>query len=156
MRTRLGSVLAVSLLALMVTTMAGAQTFTGVELKQICTDVVTESGEIRKANDANAGMCIGWVKGLLEMNRLYQIKDSLAAGKLWAEGVQLDVMSLPYFCAPDNITNGRAVAVLMKYVQSHPEMLNESDVTVAVAHAFRETWPCKLERLLKPPPPKKK
>jgi len=49
------------------------------------------------------------------------------------------------FCTPDNVTNEQSALVVTKYLQDHPEKLNEEDGSL-VLDAFRAAWPCPSEK----------
>jgi hypothetical protein len=48
----------------------------------------------------------------------------------------------PPFCIPDDVTLGQRVAVVVKYIDQHPEEMHQSFAYLAY-RASEEAWPCK-------------
>jgi hypothetical protein len=76
------------------------------------------SGEV-KALDA--GKCVGVVATLLAVSR--------------------DLQPYAAFCQPQGVTVSQGIKVLLKYLDEHPDQLNEPMMYLAIS-AFREAWPC--------------
>jgi len=51
------------------------------------------------------------------------------------------------FCAeiPHGVTSGQAVAVVVRYGETHPEQAHVTFIALALT-ALREAWPCKDQR----------
>jgi hypothetical protein len=45
-------------------------------------------------------------------------------------------------CVPDNLPNGQLTMVAVRFLETHPERMNEDFMALAM-QAFREAWPCK-------------
>lgn len=86
----------------------------------VTVSVIEHSGTIAKPNEAwKAGYCRGIVEGV----------DSVAT-----LGGQV--------CKPDGVTNDQEVRVVAKYLEDHPESLNQKGSILAF-QALREAFPCK-------------
>jgi len=73
-----------------------------------------------------AGHCSGFIKGIMEFNRLYQLGSE------------------PFFCLPENsIPNVQAIRIVVKYLRDHPERLHKNALFLVV-DAFVEAFPCKI------------
>src|SRR5690349_16155736 len=64
----------------------------------------------------NAGMCIGTI------NTVVFLKDDV--------------------CVPDGVSRGQAERVVIRFFETHPELLHLDGVTL-VHSALREAWPCR-------------
>jgi hypothetical protein len=67
-----------------------------------------------------AGLCTGIVEGLM-----------------WS----LPVAANKILCKPEGMTIGQELKVLVKYMDDHPEELQESTMQLATS-AFIKAWPC--------------
>lgn len=67
------------------------------------------------------------------------VRDAVAFG--YVIGVH-DAMSGALVCSGDDVTQGQVVEVVLKYLRSHPETLNNSADAVVVA-ALKGVWPCR-------------
>ena len=73
------------------------------------------------------GFCFGMMQGITSTNKYYQV----TLGKKRA-----------LFCTPEqNIKNGQAARIVLKYLKEHPEKLHENDSVLAI-EAFMEAFPC--------------
>jgi hypothetical protein len=75
----------------------------------------------KPADTALAGVCAGTVATALHYSTL---------------------MDAPYkACPPKGVTHGQAIAVVVRYLDAHPEM-GDQDFRMAILSALRTTWPC--------------
>jgi hypothetical protein len=84
------------------------------------------------SNETEAGFCVGYVGGMLDGFRIWR--------KTNVEARLLTAPTAP--CIPDDVTYGQAVRVVSKYMNDHPEILNEHSSFVVLL-AFQQAWPCK-------------
>ena len=80
----------------------------------------------RAGNDA--GACLGWIEGLLDINEIYR---GLGALEKTSEG----------FCTPDKATVAQAAAAVARYFDEHPSVLHFSARMLAYM-ALRHAFPC--------------
>jgi hypothetical protein len=45
------------------------------------------------------------------------------------------------FCPPPRVAPGQTVKIVVKYLDAHPEQMND-DFTLLVVRAFNQVWPC--------------
>lgn len=81
----------------------------------------SEGASGRDALALDAGLCLGLLQGISELNEL---------------------LAEPLFCPPGGAALGEAVAAVIAYLKSHPDKLRESRTALAVA-ALREQYPCR-------------
>jgi len=96
----------------------------GNTLLDSCTAAIQKMDGKTNVSGVRVGYCYGYVQGLIDMNTLY--KDS---------GLS------PLFCVPQTISNGDGARIIFKYLQSHPERLDEY-AGVLAADAYIEAFPC--------------
>jgi hypothetical protein len=87
-------------------------------------------GQPPKGGDSqvfNAGTCLGWVEGFLDMHFMYRaaLNDEMLG-----------------FCYPTNGTIGQAAKIIVKYFEDHPSELHQPSRILAYA-AFKEQFPCR-------------
>jgi hypothetical protein len=81
----------------------------------------------------DAGWCIGWVAGALELTKLHNE---------WATFIK-EKPALLQFCVPESgIPAIQAVRIVVKYLKEHPEQLHEDGMGLTVA-ALKNSFPCK-------------
>ncbi len=93
---------------------------------------VVDEGRLSQSDSSDSMWCMGWIEGVLDMNRLSELMVETGVSK----------KGDPYFCAPDGIQVGQAVRVVVKYLQDHPEQLHARGIVLAVA-ALQKAFPCK-------------
>ena len=71
-----------------------------------------------------SGRCLGFLQGLKRASDYYEFTKR---GGL--------------FCAPDSVTYGQQIRIVVKYLQNHPERLHEDEFILA-ATALRAAFPC--------------
>lgn len=77
------------------------------------------------ANDFQGGVCAGFVAG---------VSNTLTA-------VRFSSPDRIPICIPDGFTFGQGARVFIKYMENHPEQLNQNPTSLAIT-AFREAFPC--------------
>lgn len=101
-------------------------------------DMATNNRLVNPSNEMAAGSCVGMMRGITTLNRVYQTM----------EGRDL-------FCLPlDGIEFGQAARVVIKYMEDHPEKLHQDEALIAII-AFKEAFPCKaptIKELLRDAP----
>lgn len=100
---------------------------TAQKLLGLCSQAVKSFDDDKGADIAEANLCIGYVAGALDMERMLA-----TLSKTWT----------PHVCYPKNGTIEQAVRVVVKYLRDDPEGLHYSGgstVWVALMKAF----PCK-------------
>lgn len=86
---------------------------------------IMDEGKYLKDN-YNAGICVGLMQGITNLNLHYQAKEKKGA----------------LFCLPENgIQNGQAARIVVKYLKGHPEKLQENASFLAI-DAFVDAYPC--------------
>ena len=68
------------------------------------------------------GHCLSFISSIASMNRLHLIKEP--------------------FCAPDGVTLGQMVTVVIKQLRNEPQNLHK-DFGLLALDALRRTWPCR-------------
>ena len=102
-----------------------AQADTGAEMAGHCRAFLSE--KLAPEQSYGAGKCFGLV---------YGVTDTLKTAHL----VSPEAVSV---CIPiEGFTMGQAARILLRYLDDHPETLNESSSTLAIK-AFRRAYPCK-------------
>ncbi|MCL6306945.1 Rap1a/Tai family immunity protein [Pseudomonas syringae] len=102
-----------------------AQADTGAEMAGYCRAFLSE--KLDPEQSFGAGVCAGLV---------YGVTDTLKTAHI----VSPDAVSV---CIPiDGFTMGQAARILLKYLDDHPETLNENSSTLAMK-AFRKAYPCR-------------
>jgi hypothetical protein len=74
------------------------------------------------------GQCLGYVVG---------IDDG------WRIAYDMQSQSQPY-CAPDGVTNGQLMRVLIKFIKDHPEKAH-FQTRVLEVESFMDAFPCKAQ-----------
>jgi hypothetical protein len=95
----------------------------------VCTQA---HAEFRTGNDIKAGL-EAWER------QNYSFEATYAAGYVIGA---FDTSSSVNVCAPANITVGQVTALVLKYMQEHPEILHFSG-DIVVNRALSNAWPCK-------------
>jgi hypothetical protein len=76
---------------------------------------------MKPADTALAGVCAGTVAAALHYST---------------------ILEAPYkSCPPKGTTNGQAIAAVVRYLDAHPEVLDQ-DFRMLTLSALRATWPC--------------
>lgn len=113
-----------SLLALLVL-FSGNAYANGNELLRNCQSALAlERGGQSPTDSARAIQCLGYLQGFSGLNALYE-----------------QVQQKTFWCLPDGVRNEQIVRVVVKYLQSHPELLHQSKAGLA-ALALGEAFPC--------------
>jgi hypothetical protein len=89
---------------------------------------VVKSESPQGSQNFDAGLCLGWVEGLLDMTAIYH---GLGALERTPEG----------FCLPNTATLGQAARVIAKYLEGHSSALHFSARMLAYM-ALRDAFPC--------------
>jgi hypothetical protein len=72
-----------------------------------------------------------------------RLEGNFCAGQLRALAYVSHVLSPDLrSCVPDNLPNGQLAMVAIRFLETHPERMNEDFMALAM-QAFREAWPCK-------------
>jgi hypothetical protein len=82
------------------------------------------------ASAFTAGQCVGTIDGLIQAAQAQLLRERGATEVVVA------------FCAPDGVTMGQMVRVVVKYVDQHPELMHIAFSTLALS-ALAQAWPCK-------------
>jgi Rap1a immunity proteins len=86
-----------------------------------------------KTNNGLWNYCIGFV---------YGTEEGIESASVIITGRP----DINIYCMPSNATSQQMALVVTRYLNEHPETLNNPDV-VEVIHAFTAAWPCnKLKR----------
>src|SRR5882724_6127827 len=107
----------------------------GNALLRQCTDALRVEEQpnpnIELVNAMNAGLCIGLVWGMLDLNRAYTVYQATNPNNRLL------------FCLPvnDGITPSQGMRIILRYLQTHPERLHQNGSVLAV-QALREAFPC--------------
>ena len=92
---------------------------TGNDLLDICQIAATDAPN-GNLEVAKAMQCQGFVEAIVRVGRR---------------------LSENRFCAPDGVTVGQAIRVLVKYLHENPEQTHQGSDRLAIA-AFERAWPC--------------
>ena len=103
-----------------------AQSEDGNNLLKQCSIAATITKDTTRGELREAMSCIGMLKGIVGLNRFYQIKYKDEA----------------FFCMPEGVTIKQAILIVLKYLKEHPEELHEEE-TFLVTLAFKNVYPCK-------------
>ena len=91
-------------------------------------DVAERTKEITELSAVHAGWCSGAVAGVVDMSQAMRpILDQCGGHGL--------------FCAPKEVTRYQTVAVVVKYLEDHPEKLHESYL-LGIVQGLSEAFPC--------------
>jgi hypothetical protein len=103
----------------------------GNDLLSECQDALKESVAI--ANLVTAGRCFGYLEGLNDSEGLKRRPSDSAR--------TLDDPGLRQWCTPAGVTMGQIAMVIVKYLNDHPERLQEDKFDLA-RQALKRAWPC--------------
>ena len=97
----------------------------GVQLKEICASL-DETTEKLVLNELpfNAGLCLGYITSYI---------DSWFFNVFFTPNKTV--------CMPDNVSNKQIIAIVKKWLNDHPEKLNEF-AHQNISDALRDTFPC--------------
>ena len=98
-----------------------ASALTGTELRNIC-QVAARNSTDTSLELAVGMQCQGFVEAIVTVGRRLREPNR--------------------FCAPDGVTVGQAINVLVKYLNENPAQLHHGGELLAIT-AFNEAWPCK-------------
>jgi hypothetical protein len=105
-----------------VSAMADTDPLSGIALSHACAIAVSSEATPTNILEASqVGICDGVISSVLYWGKTLQPPYSI--------------------CAPDNSTRGQAMLVVGKYLENHPEQLNENLIGL-VQRALVEEWPC--------------
>jgi hypothetical protein len=94
----------------------------GNKIREACQISVQDDPPIITLNDARkSGFCLGFVDAIL--------------------GLGNDLAEPDRFCLPNGVTLERAIRVLVKYLDEHPERTSEDALTLSL-RVFKAAWPC--------------
>jgi len=97
---------------------------TGTQLLEYCKDAIDVTDH--DGHDyLNAGFCMGYINGIAENTVFLQ-----------------DTLKKPLFCIPNEVTLGQEIMVVVKFLEDHPENLNQKSLYLAMEALFR-AFPCK-------------
>ena len=116
------AVSAIALLALPAAAGAGSESPDGSKLLRDCRIHESRSSTSGPVNALATGYCQGFVKGVLQT----------------ASFVEPPLVCQP----PDGVALGEAIAVVLEYLEEHPEQRYLSDMELAL-DALRQAYPCK-------------
>jgi NAD dependent epimerase/dehydratase family enzyme len=98
---------------------------TGAELLKQCKDAVNFRDNSGPTN-FKVGQCLGYLSGLTDTANYYHKKK---------------IRNAPNFCLPTEVTLGQEVMIVVKYLESHPEKLQETRFILAMT-ALKNAFPC--------------
>jgi Rap1a immunity proteins len=84
--------------------------------------IIKSAGVLHLVSELKAALCLGIVSG-----ELYLVRD-----------LRQELRS----CPPDGVISGQAVRVVVRYMETHPAVLNESFLSIVLT-ALHEAWPCR-------------
>lgn len=85
-----------------------------------------QGGELREEKAAGVAYCIGFVEGMIEMQKFLVAAQN----------------AKPMYCEPQaNFSNLQALFVVKKWLMDNPELLHISQRALVI-RALRETYPC--------------
>ena len=123
---QLHAITLVAILALSVTPKTAAgQSVTGTDLLERC-DIWDNFSDMASAFES--GMCQGELFGVWNTASIFNHLPSVQARLLT-------------FCSPEEVTLLRIRRVVVNYLQTHPERLQESS-SILILDALREAFPC--------------
>ncbi len=119
------------------------------------TDVTSEKGNeligycsTKNYNDDQLlwSVCVTWVFGIesgLETGVFDDFSmNFIRKGKVpTAEDLLSRFRAVEGYCMPNDVTRQQMALVVTKYLENHPETLNQ-DQAIEVEAAFKEAWPC--------------
>lgn len=109
-------------------TLASHAQTNGTQILHDCTSLTTP-GVHTELESMNSGYCLGMVRGIMETLMVWEVTD--------ATHVEAN-----HGCIPYEVTTSKAVAVVKKYLNDHPEKLHMGD-TVLIRVALVEGFPCR-------------
>jgi hypothetical protein len=89
-------------------------------------DVARDTKKWKQGTEVAIGLCYGYIGGVVDM--AYITRDRA-----------------PIFCEPSNVTVGELTMILLKYLNDHPERLQEHEGILTV-DAFKQAFPCKAPK----------
>lgn len=104
---------------------SGAAIADGNTLLTQCQQFVKASDRDRDFNQGEAGMCVGFVEGVLSTTAFFS--ENLESGAR--------------LCVPKTATNGQLARVVVKYLKDNPAKLNQGK-TGLVWLAMKDAYPC--------------
>lgn len=114
----------VVLLSLILPGKAGAQATTGNEIQSKCKQLLNDNESF------SSGFCAGFVDGVVDSQDMWEASDKMQ-----------NRSHVQSFCLPGKSTNGQLVRVFIKYLDDHPERLNEPAALLLV-ESLRKAFPC--------------
>lgn len=102
----------------------------GHNLLQDCTVFlnIVEDGSADRNDLGSAYRCASYIRGIADMNSAYA-------------AVHADAIE-PFFCAPQNVSTGQMVRVVVKYLNENPDSLH-NDKFLETWRALSQAFPCK-------------
>ncbi len=99
----------------------------GNELLSNCKAVVNAIDRTSQKIDlAGTYECDGLIRGMIDLNWYYSSRLGDDA----------------FYCMPSGFTVGQGAIIIVKYLNKHPELLNQPD-TLLIIKAFMDAYPCK-------------
>lgn len=121
------TLLAATLLSLLVCGTVRAQAASGEELLKKCKGIES------KPTAYDNGFCAGFITATIDTLRMWEVSDYVAK-----RTHDKDMK----FCFPDNVDNGQILLVFVKYLEDHPEELHKA-ATLLFVEAMGRAFPCK-------------
>ncbi len=101
---------------------AFALPYTGMDLSEKC----NHDNDSPRFEPYPAGLCDGYIAGVLDLT----------------QAVLAITKNKSSVCIPNGVTLGQVTKIVKKYLNNHPERLNEQAVEL-IAAALNEAFPCK-------------
>jgi hypothetical protein len=101
---------------------------TGNELREKCRLL---SHEPDNPKSFDAGYCAGYIDAAIAVETIWKVYDDKGQ---WSART-------PHFCLPSGLTNGQRLSVVEKWMDDHPEDLNEGAAHI-IHYALVKAFPC--------------
>lgn len=101
----------------------------GSQLQEMCKDILKDT----QKDQFQAGRCMGFVRAVLESEQVFVLLTSRNSN-----------YEQIFYCAPRGVTEGQVLQVVAKFLNNHPERLQQWAVTL-ILHAMHDAFPCPVQ-----------
>lgn len=101
----------------------------GSQLQEMCKDILKDT----QKDQFQAGRCMGFVRAVLESEQVFVLLTS-----------RNPTYEQIFYCAPRGVTEGQVLEIVAKFLNNHPERLQQWAVTL-ILHALHDAFPCPVQ-----------
>lgn len=137
-RSKTGDRVKILVIAVFLVLVGTAKADTGNELQQNCQG---NSGELYDVRDVAFGICMGYIRGVLETQDAWHNEYDYIQGKhpgdMWGAIAAMPII----YCIPGKVTLGQVQQIVIKYLDANPDKLHQSGQRL-IGYALQSAFPC--------------